>query len=127
MQLSITVTDPARTIGLARALAAYNERNPQLSQDEFVQKLVEGQLDALAKAYVSATLKKIDFLDRFTVAERVAIRQAAAVNAVVNDYLEQLAATADVSLTSQRTIAGVQALEAGGLIAPGRGAVILAL
>lgn len=125
--MQIVVTEPARAAGLARALAAYNERNPQLSQEEFVQKMVDGQLDALAKAYVTTTLSKNEFLDRFTQAERIAIRQAAQTNGVVNDYLELLAAASEVSLTSARTTAGVQALEAGGLIAAGRGTVILAL
>jgi hypothetical protein len=127
MDLAVTITDAARLAGLSRALAAYNTSNPPLTEQEFVQKVVDGQLDAMAKTYVRSTLTKLEFLDRFTAEERIAIRAAAATNGVVKDYLELLNAATEVSLTSVRTVGGVQALEAGELIAAGRAAEILAL
>jgi hypothetical protein len=127
MEITIQINSAARVAAISRALAAFNVSNPALTESEFVQKLVDGQLDSLAKSYVTTSLSKVDFLGRFTVEERVAIRQAAVSNAVVNDYLELLAAVTEVSLVSERTTAGVQALETGGLIAAGRGAAILAL
>lgn len=127
MDLAIAVSDAARLAGLSRALAAYNTSNPPLSEQEFVQKVVDGQLDAMAKTYVKSTLTKLEFLDRFTVEERVAIRAAAATNGVVKDYLELLNAASEVSLTSARTVTGVQALESSALLAQGRAAQILAL
>lgn len=124
--ISVDTTSP-RAAALGRAMDAYNARNTPLNEQQFLQKLVEGQLDGLVQSYLTTTLSKIDFLGRFTVDERVTIRSAAASDGVVKDYLELLNAATEVSLISARTIAGVQALEAGGLIASGRGAVILAL
>lgn len=127
MDFTLSVDTAARLAALGRALAAFNASNPAITEQQFLQKIVDGKLDELAKAYVQATLTKIEFLDRFTVDERVAIRAAAATNGVVKDYLELLNAATEVSLTSTRTITGVQSLEAGGLLAAGRGAEILAL
>lgn len=71
-------------------------------------------------------LNKIDFLRLFTQAERIAIRAAAKVNPVVEDYQAMLDAASVVRLSDPDIQAGIPALEAAGLIGPGRAAQILA-
>jgi hypothetical protein len=128
MELTITldVSSPRR-IALERAMDAYNERNAPLNETAFLQKMVDAHLDSLVASYLTTTISKLNFLDRFTPQERIIIRAAAAQNPTVNDYLELLNAAQVVDLTSARTIAGVSALEAATLIAAGRASEILAL
>jgi len=71
-------------------------------------------------------LHKVDFLRLFTQAERIAIRQASKVNLVVEDYQAMLDAASVVRLSDPDIQAGIPALEAAGLIGPGRAAKILA-
>lgn len=72
----------------------------------------------------------VSYLRRFTQAERIAIRAAAAGSAVLDDYLKLLDITIAqggvVNLDDPDTIAAVGMLEAAGLIAPGRSTEILA-
>jgi len=70
-------------------------------------------------------LTKLEYLRRFTQAERIAIRQAAAQNAVLDDYLKLLELAQEVNLSDPDAIAAVQMLEAYGLLAPGRAAEII--
>jgi hypothetical protein len=70
-------------------------------------------------------LNKIDFLRLFTQAERIAIRQAAAVNDLIADYQAMLDAANVVRLSDPDIQSGVPLLELGGLIGPGRAAQIL--
>ena len=79
------------------------------------------------------------FRDRFTLSEKRAIYAAAAQVADVRIWLDDLAAVtvvldpatgavlSGVDLTDPRTVAGVQGLEAAGLLAAGRAAEILAV
>jgi hypothetical protein len=71
-------------------------------------------------------LNKVDFLRLFTQTERIDIRAAAVVNAVVADYQYMLDAAVTVNLSDPDILAGVPLLEAAGLIGPGRAAQILA-
>lgn len=69
----------------------------------------------------------IAYLKRFTQAERIAIRAAAASNPAVNDYVQLLNAVTDlVHLDDPDTVAGLNALEAAGIIGAGRSAAIRA-
>ena len=71
-------------------------------------------------------LHKVDFLRLFTQAERIAIRQAAKVNQVVEDYQDMLEASPEkVRLSDPDIQEGVPELEDAGLLAPGRAAQIL--
>lgn len=70
-------------------------------------------------------LNKIDFLRLFTQAERIAIRQAAAVNAQIADYEAMLDAATVVKLSDPDLQSGVPLLEAAKLIGKGRAAKIL--
>ena len=71
-------------------------------------------------------LNKIDFLRLFTQAERIAIRQAAKVNPLVEDYQDLLNLSDVVRLSDPGVQAGVPLLELGGPLAKGRAAQILA-
>jgi len=128
MDITVSVTTNAHQAALQKALGAYNASgNSALTLDEFLQKLVYGQLDGLVSAYLVTKLTKLEFLNRMTSAERIAIREKAKVSPAIHDYMAMLDAAQDVDLTDPRTIGGVQALEASGLIGEGRAAEILAL
>jgi hypothetical protein len=71
-------------------------------------------------------LNKVDFLRLFTQTERIDIRAAAAVNAVVADYQYMLDAATTVNLSDPDILTGVPLLETAGLIGPGRADQILA-
>jgi len=71
-------------------------------------------------------LNKVDFLRLFTQAERIAIRAAAKVNPVVEDYEDMLNKAPTIRLSDPDIQAGVPLLEGVGLIDPGRAAQILA-
>lgn len=75
------------------------------------------------------TMTVLAFRQRLTIPERVAIEQASIgtseAASTVRVWLGDLAATREVTLTHPATIAGVQHMEAAGLIAVGRAAEIL--
>ena len=74
-------------------------------------------------------LTKREFLMLFTQQERISLRTVAKGNsqaaAMVEDYMFLLDQSQDVTLTHPDTIAGLQMLEAGGLLDAGRAAEIL--
>ena len=70
-------------------------------------------------------LHKVDFLRLFTQAERIAIRQAAKVNEVVEDYQAMLDAATIIRLSDADIQEGIPELEDAMLIGPGRAAQIL--
>lgn len=71
------------------------------------------------------TLTKLEYLRRFTQPERIRIRDAAAVNAQLADYMQLLELATEVRTDDPDTIAAVQMLEAAGLIGAGRAQEIL--
>ena len=77
-------------------------------------------------APVPRTITKLEYLRRFTVEERVAIRAAAAANPVLSDYLQLMELAHEISLDDPDTVAAVQMLEQSGLIAAGRAIEVLA-
>lgn len=72
-------------------------------------------------------LTKTLFLNRFTTVETATILQAGDVSPAVRVYLFKLDQAIDVDTNDATTIAGLYALEAGGLLAAGRAAQILNL
>lgn len=70
-------------------------------------------------------LTRVEFLSRFTDAEQAAILAAYDTNAALRAWVERWRAAETIVVTDPHTIAGVQALEAAGLIAEGRAAAIL--
>lgn len=75
---------------------------------------------------LNRTLTKLQFLRLMTQAERITFRQAAKVNAEMEDFMHLLDLAADVDKDDPDVISGLAAAEAGGLLAPGRAAEILA-
>lgn len=74
---------------------------------------------------VHTPLTKLQFLRRFTQDERIAIREAAKLNAVMEDYLRMLDLAEDVFLDDPDTINAVTMMEQVGLIGFNRASEIL--
>lgn len=72
------------------------------------------------------TMTRLEFLRRFTGTERITLRTVAKQNPALEDYMALLDAAQDVNTGDADTIAGVQFLEAAGLLGAGRAAEILA-
>lgn len=70
-------------------------------------------------------LTRLEFLDRFTDEELLAVRAAAQNNAAVELWLWRFDHAENISLADPRTIKGVEGLEQAGLLAAGRAAEIL--
>jgi hypothetical protein len=128
MDYTISITENAKLVALQRAVDAYNASNPQLTPEAFLQKLVDGQLANLVAAYTVAQMDPFTWLKtRFTAQERAAIRTAAMTNGAVADLCAMTDKAAMIHFDDPLTVAGIAQLEAAGLLAPGRGAEILAL
>ena len=82
-------------------------------------------LQAPVPEIVPRTMTKLEYLRRFTVDERVAIRAAAAANPVLADYLQLMELATEIDTGDPDTIAVVTTLEQAGLIAVGRAQEIL--
>jgi hypothetical protein len=70
-------------------------------------------------------LTRLEYISRFSDAELAAIYTAAKKEIALEIYLDKLRASQDVTITDARTVAGVEALAAAGLIESGRVAAIL--
>ena len=66
------------------------------------------------------TLTKLEYMNRFTDAELGAIYTAAKTEVTVEVWLEKFKLAEFVSLDDPRTLGGLQALEAAGILAAGR-------
>lgn len=71
------------------------------------------------------SLTHLGFLRRFTSDERIAITQAGLSNAAIADYIKMLDVAKFINTTDDDVAAGVQALEAAGVIDVGRATEIL--
>ena len=69
-------------------------------------------------------ISRLNFLRRFTRAERIALRAAETTDPVVADFLLMLTLTEEVDLTSPDVTEGLAYLEANGFITAERGATI---
>lgn len=78
-----------------------------------------------AAGIIGRAMTKLEYLRRFTVEERVAIRAAAAQNAVLADYLQLMELATEINTGDTDTVAAVTMLEQAGLIAAGRAQEIL--
>jgi hypothetical protein len=75
---------------------------------------------------VKPPLSVLDFRNRFTQAEKIAIYTAAKSVVAIQVWIDDLASAKDVNVTHTQTIEGINALESAGLIGAGRAAEILA-
>lgn len=88
---------------------------PEITQDGDIVGVVTGRV-----------MTKLEFLRRFSQDERVAIRTVAKTNVQLEDYMAMIDLAQEIDTADADTKAGVQMLEAVGLIAEGRAAEILA-
>lgn len=70
-------------------------------------------------------LAHLEFLQLLTAEERIAIRAAAKVSPIIDDYLYLLDNASEIDLDSEAAVGGVTSLEAAGLLAAGRAAEVL--
>ena len=113
-QQVIDVTDTDIAVGIVGS---------QLVAGVFVKPvIVEG-----VPTYIGVTKlpTKLEFFDRFTDAEQVAIYDAAKTVTAIQVWLDKFKLASDIDVTDPRTIAGINALEAAGLLTAGRAAEIL--
>lgn len=68
----------------------------------------------------------LEFLQRFTAAERAAIRAAAAASPELADWIDQARFAREIELDAATTLAGLDALVAAGLLSAARRAAVLA-
>jgi hypothetical protein len=69
-------------------------------------------------------LTVLQFRDRLTAEEELGITAAGMTSPAVRVWLDRLAAAQEINLDDPRTVAGLQQMEAAGLLAPGRGTEI---
>ena len=74
---------------------------------------------------IKQPISVLDFRNRFTQSEKIAIYTAAKQVVAIQVWIDDLASAKDVNVTHDPTIAGINALESAGLIAKGRAAEIL--
>jgi hypothetical protein len=79
-----------------------------------------------AAEVASRTVTKLQYMNRFTDVELATIYTAAKTVIQVEIWLEKFKLASDVNLDDPATLAGLQAMEAFGLIGPGRAAEIAA-
>lgn len=68
----------------------------------------------------------LQFRDRLTAEEEIAITAAGMSSPAVRVWLDRMAAAQEINRDDPRTVAGLQHMEAAGLLGPGRGAEIRA-
>lgn len=73
----------------------------------------------------SPALSRLQFMRRFTQAERIAIRAARASDPVIDDFMGLLEMTDEVRLDDPDTIAGIQFMVSQSLLDPARADEIL--
>jgi hypothetical protein len=108
--------------GLTRAASAAGTTVEALAKG-----VATNTINGIVGQNIVARIEPFDFLSRFTLAERAAIRTAVLPNGSLADYVATVSAAKSVVLTDTLTVTGVQALETAGLIAGGRAAQIPAL
>jgi len=73
------------------------------------------------------TISKIEFMNRFTTTELATILTVAKTNVGIEVFVKKLDLADTVTINGTDAIAGVTALEAGGLLSAGRGVEILTI
>ena len=72
------------------------------------------------------SITKLQFMKRFSAQEYAAIKAAAAVNGELDFFWQKFLMAQDIVISDPELIAGLNALEQAGVLAPGRAAEILA-
>lgn len=130
---TITIeADAWQVAGLAHATAAYNAAQPTvdeveptpLTEAEYAQQVFGSALTSYSRA--RSIITSAAFVLRFTPAEFAGIVAAAAVSPAVAGYLAEVTNSPTVNLRHEIVTGGLAAIEAAGLIAPGRAAQLVA-
>jgi hypothetical protein len=77
------------------------------------------------KAKAMRTIAPLDFMERFTDAEQLAVAGATMINAQVKLWYDKMLAAKNINFDDPRTVAGMNALVASGIITAARSAAIL--
>lgn len=99
--------------------------NPMLSVAEQIQIVYVPQAGDIAPVPVSRILTKLEYLRRFTMEERIAVRQAAESSPMLADYLAMMELAEEIDTGDADTIGAVNMLEQVGLIGAGRASGVL--
>lgn len=104
-----------------------NVENTIVASQDFVEQNYPGRFREIPEPPPprKTIITRYEFLKRFTAQERKAINAAAKRDADVEDFKLLLEAAQEINLTNEDTIAGVNQLEASGLLSPGRASEIL--
>lgn len=123
MDFTVSIDHPAALLGLQRAAAAAG-----VSTQAYLQELAINQVNSVVGQHLVREMPPFTWLKtRFTAEERAAIRAAALVNGAVADLCAMTDKADVIHFDDPLTVAGIAQLEAAGLLAPGRGAEILAM
>lgn len=140
VKLSMITTDPDYPVGEGERLLPDSPPSPPAYSD--VQRPIRGEpvpADAteigytivtddamvVAKAKAARSVDPIDFMERFTDAEQLAVVEATMTNASVKLWYDKMLAAKKVNFDDTRTQAGMAALVAAGIITEARSVEIL--
>lgn len=112
--VGVTIESPPALPGVS--IKQVDEPVPDLNKSQWNSSL-------LSFDHLTTILTRLEFLTRFTVAERIAIR--ASTDPIVVDFMELLNMASNVDVGDQKTIDGVNYLASQNLIASSRVAEIL--
>ena len=128
MDYTLSVTDPRLVAGITKQLAAYNAGQAEgdaLTAEQFLAAMLP--LKEWADLHAPEWVPTGDWLQRWTAAEKKAIRAMGLQDAQIQSWLDDLDVSPMVQLTGARVQTGVPtvcaALEAQGVLAQGQGAV----
>lgn len=102
------------------------DRFPGKTDEEVLAELASQQQPPASQQPAPRPVTKLAFMERFTDEELAAIYAAAKTDVRVEVWMDKLKLASEIDLADPRTKAGVEALEALGLIAQGRAAEVLA-
>lgn len=101
------------------------DRFPGKTDEEVLAEIAAQQAAPAPAQPVSRTVTKLAFMERFTDEELAAIYAAAKTDVRVEVWMDKMKLASEIDLADPRTRAGVEALEALGLIGQGRAAEVL--
>lgn len=102
------------------------DRYPGKTDEEVLAEIAAQQQAAAAEPQSAARpITKLSFMERFTDEELAAIYAAAKTDVRVEVWMDKMKLASEIDLADPRTRAGVEALEALGLIGQGRAAEVL--
>ena len=105
------------TVPVEQERPIYNERSWVITRLPW--------MEPIPLPYYSTKLSSLQFLELFTVSERIAIRQASKSSVIIEDWLELLNATSEIDLSHQELVDSLNGLATFGLLQQARVNMIL--